>query len=99
MKGMFLYMRGFGKDFKRSFIRDQIAEKKLEFIGLLETMKSDFSPNELHNLCGGRNFIWNWSPPRGRSGGILVGVSGDNFFVEQTEIREYFVRVLIFDKK
>ena len=55
-------MRGFGKDFKRSFIRDQIAEKKLEFVGLLETMKTDFSHNELHNLSGGRNSLWNWSP-------------------------------------
>ena len=78
-------MRGFGKDYKRSIIRDQISEKKLEFIGLLETIKTELSTSELHNLCGGRNFIWNWAPPRGKSGGILVGVSGDNFVVEQAE--------------
>ena len=37
-------------------------------------------------------------PPRGKAGGILVGVSGDVFLVEQVEIGEYFVRVLVCDK-
>ena len=25
-------------------------------------------------FCGGKNFVWNWSPPRGRSEGILVAL-------------------------
>ncbi|XP_037427211.1 uncharacterized protein LOC119292489 [Triticum dicoccoides] len=75
-----------------------IVDQKLDFVGLSETIKQDFTKNELHNLCGGRNFQWSWNPPRGMSGGILMGVNKDMFNVEIIEKGQYFLRMLVFDK-
>lgn len=75
-----------------------MLEKKLDFIGLQETIKSQYTKNDLHSLCGGRNFIWHWAPPRGRSGGIIFGINGDVMDVIQVEVGEYFDRILVFDK-
>lgn len=83
---------------KKGFVRECIVDKRLEFIGLQETIKSDFSPNELHNLSTGKNFLWEWIAPRGKSGGILVGVNNDSFDIVHVEKGEYFVRLLLFDK-
>ena len=92
MIGIVWNVRGLGPDIKRNFIRETICNKKLDFIGLQETIKTDFTRNELHNLCGGRNFEWKWSQPRGRSGGILVGINCDNFDIINVEIGVYFIR-------
>lgn len=65
MIGMFWKVRGIGPDIKRSFIKDIMCSEKLDFVGIQETIKPDFTKNELHNLCGGRSFFWKWSHPRG----------------------------------
>ena len=56
---MFWNVRGIWKDIKRNFIRDTILEKQLDFVGHQETIKSDFTKNELHNLAGGIFFSRN----------------------------------------
>ena len=96
---MFWNVRGIGKDNKKNFIKECIINRKLDFIGIQETIKDSFSKNELHNLCGGRNIEWRWSQPRGRSGGILVGINCDNFEINNVESGIYFIWVLIYDKK
>ena len=98
MRGLFWNVRGIGQDIKRNFIRDTILEKQLDFVGLQETIKSDFTKNELHNLAGGRNFLREWIAPRGKSGGILVGINNDCFNVIQVEKGVYFVKIHLFDK-
>lgn len=69
MRGVFWNVRGIGQDHKKRYVREMIIDQKLDFIGLSETIKQDFTKNELHNLCGGRNFQWSWNPPRGMLGG------------------------------
>ena len=96
---MFWNVRDIGPDIKRSFIRDIIVSKKLDFVGIQETIKNDFSRNGLRNLCGGRNFQWSWNPTRGMSGGILVGINKDTFEVINVEKGVYFIRTLLHDKK
>ena len=98
MRGVFWNVRGIRQDHKKRYVREMIMDQKLDFIGLSETIKQDFTKNELHNLCGGRNFQWSWNPPRGMSGGILVGVNKDMFNVENIEKGQYFLRMLVFDK-
>jgi hypothetical protein len=39
--------------------------------------KKDFPQQSLDNFSGGRNFVWHWTTPHGRSGGILLGVNLD----------------------
>ena len=46
----------------------------------------------------GENYKWCWNPPRGMSGGILVGINKEMFDVEHIEKGQYFLRVLLFDK-
>jgi hypothetical protein len=43
----------------------------------LEIGKKDFSQDSPNNVSGGRNFMWHWSAPHGRSDGILIGVNLD----------------------
>lgn len=40
---MFWNVRDIGPDIKRSFIRDIIVSKKLDFVGIQETVQNDFS--------------------------------------------------------
>lgn len=54
--------------------------------------------SELHSLSYGIFFEWHWNSPRGRSGGILVGVNKDNFDVVHVEHVVYFLRVLVYDR-
>jgi hypothetical protein len=48
---------------------------------LLETKKLDYNINELAHFCANKDFLWDWTPPNGRSGGILVGLNKDKFEV------------------
>ena len=98
MRGLFWNVRGIGQDIKRNFIRDTIQYKQLDFVGLQETIKNNFSKNELHNLFGGRNFLWEWIAPRGKSGGILVGINSDGFELHHVEKGTYFVRMFFWQK-
>ena len=49
MIGLFWNVRGIWQDIRNRFVRDLILERKLDFIGLQETIKADLSKNELHN--------------------------------------------------
>ena len=71
----------------------------MDFLGFQETIKQKISKNELHTLCGGRNFLWQWAAARGRSAGILVGINQDSLEYIEHEIGTYFVRILVHDKK
>jgi hypothetical protein len=48
---------------------------------VLETKKPDFNINELGHFCANRDFLWDWMPPNGRSGGLLVGIQKEKFDV------------------
>ena len=98
MKGIFWNARGIGKDPKKRFVREMIMEHNLDFVGILETIKQNFTKGELHNLCNGKNYEWKWNPPRGLSGGILVGVNRDHFDVILAKQEEYFLSVMVYDK-
>ena len=45
----------------------------------METGKQDMSRSNLARLSGGVEFIWHYLPPRGRSGGILLGIKSAVF--------------------
>lgn len=51
----------------------------IDIVGLVETPKSSFSPNELSAVAGIDGFDWNFLPSSGHSGGILIGTKGDVF--------------------
>jgi hypothetical protein len=66
---------------KPRFLFDSVKGYQLDFIALLEAKTSDFNTNALSHFCANKNFIWDWTPPKGRSGGIPVGFKKDKIKV------------------
>jgi hypothetical protein len=92
MKGIFWNSRGLGDLAKFRFLSDTSKEEKLDFIALLETGKNDFTQSTLNNICAGRDFLWHWSKPHGRSGGILLGVNLEVFDIGSIDVGDFNVK-------
>ena len=60
---------------KYRHVSDAIRDNKLDFVAVMETGKQDMSRANLNRLSGGADFVWHCLPPRGRSGGILLGIN------------------------
>lgn len=92
MKGIFWNSRGLPDLAKFRFLSDNSREQKLDFIALLETGKKHFSQTVLSNICGGRDFLWHWNEPHGRSGGILLGINLEVFDIGGIDERDFYVK-------
>jgi len=91
MKGIFWNSNGLGDTKKYQFLSDLTKEKGLDFMALSEIGRRAFSDSFLKNFCAGKEFLWHTKPPRGRSGGMLVGINLGTFDVGEIEEGEYFV--------
>ena len=60
---------------KYRYVSDAIRDNKLDFVAVMETGKQDMSRANLNRLSGGADFVWHCLPPRGQSGGILLGIN------------------------
>jgi len=98
MRGIFWNSRGLRDLAKQNFLHDLSLEKNLDFIALLETYRRDFSDELLNSFCGNREFTWQWNPPNGRSGGILVGFNSQNFILQNQFHGEFFVKLHLKNK-
>lgn len=99
MKGIFWNCNGLGDPKKYKFLLDITKEKNLDFITLSETGRGNFTDAFLRNLCAGKDFLWHCKPPRGRSGGMFVGVNLMTFDIGEIEEGEFFVRTKIRNKE
>jgi hypothetical protein len=95
MKILFWNIRGFGKPSRRKQIKDYIKQEDLMGIGLLETMKGDFTHSELGEILGGIPFKWVWKGSLGHSSGILIGVREDAYEVEDIKVGDCFVSMVL----
>ena len=77
MNGIFSNSRGLRDLAKHVRIADSIRDHQLDFVGISEIGKHDFSSSLLNRLFGGVDFTWVSRPPRGRSRGILLGIRKD----------------------
>nr|AAR01724.1 hypothetical protein [Oryza sativa Japonica Group] len=68
------------------------SEHQLDFIALSETVKKDFAPGTLKNLCAGKDFLWHCKAPSGRSGGLLLGINLLNFDVGLIDEGDFYVK-------
>ena len=73
MKGVFWNSDGFKDPKKHRFLADLTKEKDLNFMAISEIGKRDFPAHFLKNLCAGRDFLWHYKEPRGRSGDFNGG--------------------------
>ena len=92
MRGIFWNSRGLKDLAKRRFMADASNDYRLDFIALSETGRDNFSPQFLSNLAGGAEFDWHCLPPRGRSGGILLGVRCDALEVHSVAMGDFAVK-------
>ena len=78
MKGIYWNSRGLSDLAKYRYISEAIREQNLDFVAVMEIGKKDMSRANLNRLSGGADYIWHCLPPRGRSGGILLGINALN---------------------
>jgi hypothetical protein len=74
MNGMFKNSRGLKDLAKHLYIAESIKEHVLDFVAISETGKRNYSTSFLNRLSDGEDFVWVSRPPRGYSGGLLIGV-------------------------
>jgi hypothetical protein len=65
----------------------------LDFIVISKTGKRDYSQTLLNWLSGGINFEWFSRPPRGKLGGLLIGVRIDFMKVLTNSDGEYHIKL------
>uniref|UniRef100_A0A452YB53 Endonuclease/exonuclease/phosphatase domain-containing protein n=1 Tax=Aegilops tauschii subsp. strangulata TaxID=200361 RepID=A0A452YB53_AEGTS len=78
MRGLIWNCRGVGKKGMATCLSDLISDHSLDFLGLQETMKKNFSPKCLRKIDPFSIFEWVWIPSCGKSGGIIAGARKDN---------------------
>ena len=81
MNDIFMNSRGLGDLAKHLNIAQYVRDHKLDFLAISKTGRRDFPVSVLDRLSGGMDFTWHSIPPRGRSGGILLGVLSDSMEV------------------
>jgi hypothetical protein len=80
------------------FILDLSREQQLCFIAVFEMGRKFFNDAVVRNLCGGKNFFWHCKEPRGRSGGILLGIDLDIFDIEAIDERDLYLTLGLLTK-
>jgi hypothetical protein len=98
MNGIFSNSRGLKDLAKHLHIADCITEHCLDFVGISETGKRDYSRSLLNRISGGVDFSWFSRPPRGRSGGILLGVRTATMEVLSCSEGEFHIKLHIRNK-
>jgi hypothetical protein len=83
---------------KLKHISDLTKEHNLNFIALSETGKSEFMRSFLKNLCVGRDFLRRTMAPKGRSGGMLVGVDLQVLDIGAIDEGDYYVKFHLCNK-
>src|SRR3954467_14750823 len=98
MNGMFSNSRGLRDLAKHLFFADCVRDYKLDFLGISKTDRRDFSQSQLNRLSGGVDFTWVSRLPRGRSGGILLGVRDETMKILASSVGDFFIKLHIRNK-
>lgn len=98
MRGIFWNSRGLRDLAKRRFLAEATLEHHLDFIALMETGRDNFTSQFLSSLSAGVDFDLHCLPPRGRCGGILLGVRCDTIQVREVVFGEFAVKFKIRSK-
>lgn len=54
--------------------------------------------SSLNNICGGRDFLWHWTKPHGRSGGILLGINLEVFDIGSIDEGDFYFKFHVRNK-
>jgi hypothetical protein len=80
-------------------LSDFIKYQDVDFLGLQETIKKDFSPAFFRTIEPHGLFAWKWISSIGRSGGILGGFRLSGFSLTDTMVGRFFLEVTLMDLK
>ena len=98
LRGIFWNSEGFCDRGKHLFVQESIRDFFLDFFALSETGRSNFVTPFLSHLAAGQDFSWFCLPPRGRSGGMLVGVNAATLQVRNVDVGDFCVKLYIKSK-
>ena len=98
MNDIFENSRGLGDLAKHLNIAHHVRDYKLDFLAISETGIRDFPNTLLDRLSGGVEFDWHSCPPRGRSGGMLLGVKTETMELMGRSDGEYHIKFQIRNK-
>ena len=98
MNGIFMNSRGLGDLAKHLHIAQCIRDHSLDFVAILEIGRRDFSDSLLNRLSGGLDFSWHSRPPRGRLGGMLVGIRSESMDVLAITGGDFYMKFHIRNK-
>ena len=99
MKGIFWNNRGLKDLANRRFLAEASVEHRLDSIALSKAGRDNFAPQFLNTLSGGIDFDWHCLPPRGRSGGILLGVRCEALEVRSVVMGDFAVKFQVCSKE
>ena len=97
MNGLFWNCRGAGKRGRTTCFSHIIRDHSLDFMGILETKKDNFTPKYLRQVDPFDRFSWNWIPFVGKSGGVLSGVKKETLEVISWTAGNYLLQATVFD--
>src|SRR6266511_3982976 len=92
MNGMFMNSRGLGDLAKHLHVADCVRDHDLDFVAISEAGRRDFPVHVLNRLSGGLEFTWHCLPPRGKSGGILLGVKTNSMEVLAFSDGDFYIK-------
>jgi exonuclease III len=95
MRFLIYNIRGFGAPGRRTQLKDYMRHHRVDVIGLQETIRQDFSMPDLRGLKRGGQFVWNWLPVVGHSGGMLLGFRDDKFEVGEWMKGTFFISATV----
>lgn len=75
MKIPFWNARGLGNPGRCKQLKELIHGNEIDVVAIQETIRADFSVKELNQFGIRGDFVWNFIPSRGQSGGLLLGAN------------------------
>ena len=82
-----------------SMVKEILQGYEVDFVGLQETMRKQYSDKFFRKIDYNKKFAWHWVPSNGKSGGILCGVNLDRFEVIKFVEGAFTVNAIVNDKK
>jgi exonuclease III len=81
IQSIFWNCRGVRKRGVASYVEDKMRDLKLDTICFQEIILHDFSEACLRKIDPNKEYLWDWIPAQGRSGGVLTGIKSERFDV------------------
>jgi exonuclease III len=96
---LFWNVKGLRKKGLASYVRDLMNEKSIDFVCFQETILQEFLDSCLRMIDPSRDYLWDWIPAVGKSGGVLSCIRSERFDVGSRMQGNYVLVHRPWDKK